>query len=80
MQNRQDAELNFSGHSPRAGGAQSFARFGVDAATIGLMARHSGATILWYVRHAPFAGLRGVAAAVESRQASPAQVAAWAAL
>ena len=41
------------GHSPRVEGAQYLAALGLELAVIQLMARHSSATIMTYVREAP---------------------------
>lgn len=48
----QDAEVRFSGHNRRG-----LAHFGIDSATIGLLSRRSGSTILRYIRGAPLLGI-----------------------
>ena len=57
------------GHSPRVEGAQYLAALGLELAVIQLMARHSSATIMTYVREAPLIAITGLTKAKAAARA-----------
>ena len=63
----------FGGHTPRVTGAQLYATVGLEINKIRLLARHSGDTILRYVRDAPLKSILadlGIAARLKSSSSS----------